>query len=397
MGRVSSGVLIMSWLKNAAGLWLPGKKKRCKLCSDPRYRRELKRRGGFAGYPCCCKGGGCDIFSDDFDRADDTDLGDDWDEVSGSWEIASNQLVCTSPGVVLCNTSHPDGDSTMVVECDIRHDTNGRSCDILVAVVDANNYFYARYTFNGSFGSIAIRRNNAGSHSQVAIISSQTININTTYSAKVCVNEMGHISAYLNGVWKVAGFLQPVLGTKAGLGCNSSGTAAFDSFVFKKSKAAASATCEECELGGCGGCQGDTTPTQWQVTVPVGTFTGGGGNPSGLICDSGSCDELNDSVYVCDRLLGDSFVCYWISPNIELSCGETVAIQVRSGSGVGGLGVSLVLPQFVRHVEFLKALTFPIDCSSISSLEIPFGSQRDSPFHRVCSSAIGKSVYVDAL
>jgi hypothetical protein len=48
--------------------------------------------------PCCCVD--CWIYRDLFDRADDTDLGADWDEVNGTWEIKDNELKCTASGEV---------------------------------------------------------------------------------------------------------------------------------------------------------------------------------------------------------------------------------------------------------------------------------------------------------
>ena len=38
---------------------------------------------------CCCK---CFVFTDDFDRTDSTDVGSDWNEVVGDWEILDNEL-----------------------------------------------------------------------------------------------------------------------------------------------------------------------------------------------------------------------------------------------------------------------------------------------------------------
>ena len=45
---------------------------------------------------CCCNS--CVIFQDDFNRADDTNLGANWDAglTVGTWEIASNELKCTT-------------------------------------------------------------------------------------------------------------------------------------------------------------------------------------------------------------------------------------------------------------------------------------------------------------
>jgi hypothetical protein len=48
--------------------------------------------GKLGGIPCCCDEAACYEFSDDFNRANDTDLGANWTETSGDSEIASNKL-----------------------------------------------------------------------------------------------------------------------------------------------------------------------------------------------------------------------------------------------------------------------------------------------------------------
>lgn len=49
---------------------------------------------------CCCDNN-CYIFRDDFDRADSTDLGSDWEECSGDWEIVSEDLTTEDTGAVV--------------------------------------------------------------------------------------------------------------------------------------------------------------------------------------------------------------------------------------------------------------------------------------------------------
>ena len=62
------------------------------------------------GRRCCCADGGCLIGEDTFSRASSTDIGSDWDEVSGGWEIygwvdglgvQQGELHCTADGIAL--------------------------------------------------------------------------------------------------------------------------------------------------------------------------------------------------------------------------------------------------------------------------------------------------------
>ena len=72
------------------------------LCCVPAFFWE--------GCPCC---GTCEITTDDFDRADDTDIDTGssagWTETAGSWEIVSNTLrTASSSAKATCDTTHPD-------------------------------------------------------------------------------------------------------------------------------------------------------------------------------------------------------------------------------------------------------------------------------------------------
>lgn len=42
---------------------------------------------------CCCESAVCWTWTDNFNRADSTNLGADWNEVSGNWAISTNRLV----------------------------------------------------------------------------------------------------------------------------------------------------------------------------------------------------------------------------------------------------------------------------------------------------------------
>lgn len=254
------------------------------------------------GCTCC---GTCAIASDTFTRADNTDISanivapdtvSSWTESSGAWAIVSNTLQCTSTGIVICDDAHPDGDSTMVVECDIKHGTSGSTCDILVALVDSTRYYYARYIFGTN--SIQLRHKNDASDSLLTSVSA-TLAINTAYAAKVCVSEAGVVTAYLDGTEKVTDAGNTPTGTKCGLGASGSGTATFDSFVISKAHNATGATaCPRCTYAHatCDAfdrdtmCLGEDYPSEMDVTIPAGVFTGN------AKCDA-NCTTLNDTTF----------------------------------------------------------------------------------------------------
>lgn len=57
---------------------------------------------------CCCSFD-CLLASDDFGRADSSDVGDDWYEHSGSWSIVSGELIGGTPGILATRICHPPG------------------------------------------------------------------------------------------------------------------------------------------------------------------------------------------------------------------------------------------------------------------------------------------------
>jgi hypothetical protein len=101
------------------------------------------------GRRCCCVQGGCEIGEDTFTRSDSTNLGSDWDELSGSWEIKDNELHCTSDGIALWvkkNISSRQWPS-FVVEVDLPNVVVGCVYGIVVNSDDeGTNYHWCKYT-----------------------------------------------------------------------------------------------------------------------------------------------------------------------------------------------------------------------------------------------------------
>lgn len=197
----------------------------------------------------CCEEENCLICADDFDRTDndniDTGSTCGWTEVSGAWEVITNKLVCTTAGIALCDTVHPDGDSSMVVDVDIKHAGTGSACDVIVGYVDSSNYFYVRFVFGT--GTILIREVSGGSHSTLETLTGVTLAVNTVYVVKVCVNASGDITVEKDSVIKLTAASTGITGTQCGLGCNGTFAATFDNFTFSKSdNAGDAANCEPC-------------------------------------------------------------------------------------------------------------------------------------------------------
>lgn len=223
---------------------------------------------------CCCNSAtNCDIYSNDFSSGTTTGFTIN----SGSWSSGAGLMFCTAAGSITCDTPHPDGDITMSVEVEFKHDTNGSSIDVKVGETDSTHYYYARYTVNsGSTGSIDIRFNNGGSHSSKALLSSVTLTAGTFYTAFVCVKPSGVISASLDGTVKISCLAQAVTGTYSGLVSNGSGNSQFDNYVMSKSYEPTNApSCPACsehlnEPTKCTDCCSHTGSTNFTIEWPGG-------------------------------------------------------------------------------------------------------------------------------
>lgn len=222
------------------------------------------------GKSCCCRN--CDICSDDFNRTDDTNIDTgsscSWTESSGSWDITSNQLRCTSAGIAIAFTAHPDSVSTMSVQADFKHDTSTSTCDILVAVDDSTHYYYARFKVAGASGSIDIRWKDGASDTSLTLLTGVTMNTSTTYTGRVCVLEQGIIAVFLNSTLRVASDPVALSGTYSGLGASGSGTATFDNFTVSRAYNSASATeCGRCAACSSSICNSGTAPAAVQLDI----------------------------------------------------------------------------------------------------------------------------------
>lgn len=101
---------------------------------------------------CGCCGGGtpveCDVFSDDYNRSDDTDIGVDYDELSGSAAIVSNQLVMSSSGTVVRVASPSPTGTHMYISCQFTLSSGSAKMRLYVGDPGASGYLYADFSEN---------------------------------------------------------------------------------------------------------------------------------------------------------------------------------------------------------------------------------------------------------
>lgn len=188
---------------------------------------------------CKCCNDECAICSDNFNRADGSDIDTGsacgWTESSGSWSISSNTLVTSSTSAVAKNnTPHPDAISSAVVSADL----SGNSGDkprILVDFTDTSNYHFAELTI-GTNGCLALYSRIAGTNTLLAI-KPFSIAANTPQTVTVYFDgaTTGNFGAVAGSTTVLADATAPTGGIYVGHGTGSVAAAcAFDNFVFGK-------------------------------------------------------------------------------------------------------------------------------------------------------------------
>jgi hypothetical protein len=132
-------------------------------------------------------------FSDDFNRADNTDLGAGWAEVSGDWSIISNRL---SPGV---------DTGTVILRAAGAMDSSDHSAQVTIAVpAVASLGVWCRGNSNISSGYLW--RNDGSTWDLFSVVSS-TFNVIATYAEPAAPGDVARvqavgstIKAFVNGI-----------------------------------------------------------------------------------------------------------------------------------------------------------------------------------------------------
>ncbi len=113
---------------------------------------------------CTCCDTDCVTFQDAFDRADDTDLGSDWTEVSGDWEIVSNALTTASTSAMAICTTTISGDQAVWITFTV--DTLGDKFRIIMSYVDSSNYIALEVEAGDHQDAIRVFVNNGSGEAQ---------------------------------------------------------------------------------------------------------------------------------------------------------------------------------------------------------------------------------------
>jgi len=317
----------------------------------------------------CCDGESCTLLDDDFDRADSTNIGSNWTEVSGDASISSNKLAMTSGTIITSTVPHTTEQISITVTINGNSSTRFR---IVLNYTDSSNYNYVDITPGGS---IVCGIRSGGSDSTLTSASSGTVS-GGTYEINVCVRE-NYFNASVGGAFKVQASLIATSGTY-GLGMPSvSGSPTFDNFLAEK----ADGSCPWCNIGltctqstGFALCTSGTLPTSWEVEI------------SGVADDSCTeCTTWNDT-FILNYVGG----CVWVAYLFDL-CSHCYG-RIRLTIGTVNLGLNYqdinvrislidttdcvldeegategdIVIQNLTAPAYQRPYTAPIDCSTMT-------------------------------
>lgn len=201
---------------------------------------------GWFGYSntgtCCCNAGqtgsACTLLSDNFDRADDTNLGADWNEAAGAAEIVSGWLLVNGANSqIIAANGNPVGPYTQLTGT-LFLSAPTATARLFLGWANTSNYLYC--TVQTGFLTVGV----AGGASKTVAIS---LAANSVYAFTFCHNSQV-LTARINGVeCSLFGVTAP--GVKHGLGCGTA-SAYFNDFVARR----VADNCENCGAVGCVNC-----------------------------------------------------------------------------------------------------------------------------------------------
>lgn len=210
-------------------------------------------------------------FSDDFNRADSSDLGAGWVEVSGDWSIVSNQL---SPGAA---------GGTIILRAATAMASNDNSAQVTIAATTAASQgVWCRGNANISNGYLW--RNDGTSWDLFAVVGG-SFNLIGTFAAAAAPGDVAKVQAvgstvkaFVNGVERVSVTDTDVAtGTSVGLRSESASALRYDNFT----GADVSAVVTGSAAGAFGALAGTASGVRTVTATAAGTLGGLSGTATG--------------------------------------------------------------------------------------------------------------------
>lgn len=206
------------------------------------------------------------VFTDDFDRANSSDLGAGWVEVSGDWSIASNRL---SPG---------SAGGTIIARASGAMSTDNNYAQVTIAATGAVSHGIV-CRGNSNFSSGYLWRNDGSTWDLFSIVGGSFTNLGT-YAAAAAPGDVAKVVANgstitgsVNGTDRVSVTNTHVTtGTSVGIRSESSAAIAFDDFTGSDVGATVTGTVSV-PLGALDVSMSGTRTTFGEMAVPLGALS----------------------------------------------------------------------------------------------------------------------------
>lgn len=148
----------------------------------------------------------CATYRDEFTRADATNLGCEWDEAAGNWDVFSNTLRCQSSNGCALNLAAPRT-SEHSVACRITSVSTGDELRLIIKALDEDNYLFGQITFGATNSTLSIG-------SRIGGVETITISMTLSGYASTTPNKGMRLCYYGNTLFAHAENLAIVIGTK---------------------------------------------------------------------------------------------------------------------------------------------------------------------------------------
>lgn len=362
-----------------------------------------------------CKGSTCLLLSDSFTRSDSTDLGCNWTETSGSWEVIGQELSTSSSPAQVTTTMTNFRPGYDIIGGTFRFGTSfldstavGDIARMMVDVDGSNSHALQITCGTGSGPPYATVELLKGTTVLATVVWVIWPGIDWNFS--LCLQD-GYIEAdihYISG-GGIAGRLHldaattPYGGDKVALGTGSGNNSIvqFDYFTWHRARNPDDLDCPSCvdPLPGCGSCVDGFSPNKIKLVV------------SGFSAGTEECDINGTWIlerdspcqYSINADIGVGDVCLERWFTVELGHdGTNYFISVHHGRSEA-LEPDLICPCGSDYTYWKRDFHTAVDCLNLVSQSIPFHSTNATvPYY--CSNATyeectfgGSSVEVTAL
>lgn len=281
---------------------------------------------------CCCHHvSRCLLTVDDFDRADDTDIGSDWTEEAGNAAISGNALlVDTDNSQIIATQSNTDGPNTEIT-VSLTLGSSSATARVFLGWASTTSYLYATV----SATAITVGGTTGGSTTKAT-----TIVPGTVYQLVLCLNGAVLVGR-INGVEARKDSLSAP-GTEHGLGTGTA-SVTFDNFVARR----VSEPCAECTssvtVGPCTHCEENQVALRWALDISGvgnGTCTDctdlNGQWNSGIIGSAGTCRSAPSSAF----------------EGIPLTCGASNEWGFQAAGNLNPFGVPSYYTELEMRINF---------------------------------------------